>query len=70
MRKYNASDDDAFPYLATTEFRICCEQIKITEHDCNGETWTFIKGEYLHAKELGMKAKQMFSDRKAQVRAI
>ena len=24
-QKYNASDVDAFPYLAKTEFRICCE---------------------------------------------
>ena len=39
-RKYKVSDDDYFPYLGTTEFRICLERIKITEHDCDGETWT------------------------------
>ena len=69
-RKYNASDGDAFPYLAKTEFRICCERIRITEHDCDGNTWTFIKGEYLHAAKLGEKAKQMFPDGLCQVRLI
>ena len=69
-RKYNASDVDAFPYLAKTEFCICCERIRITEHDCDGNTWTFIKGEYLHAAKLGEKAEQMFPDGMCQVRVI
>ena len=69
-QKFHASDVDSFPYLAKPEFCICCDRIRITEHDCDGNTWTFIKGEYLHAAKLGQKAKDMFPDGMCQVRII
>jgi len=69
-RKYNASDSDSFPYLASSNFKICCERILITDHDCDGKMWTYFLVEYLHSSELGEKAKEMHPDGKVQVSCL
>lgn len=66
-RIYQASDPDSFTYLASSNFKICCERILITDHDCDGKTWSYFLVEYLHSSELGERSKQMHPDGRVQV---
>lgn len=49
-------------FMKSAEFRLMNQWIKVTDHDHNGTTWSYILFEYLYADELAKEAVQMYED--------